>query len=255
MTYCLQGLPTAALQAAEKKGKGNSLDDALPASLRKLNQLKAAALASKVRNVVKRPNSTEKALQSDRDKEKGAGKLSQKGRTKAQKPEGSIFADIPTLKLWKKEFLNKKKKMNMKKGKSMNPTNLSDKEQDLFEKAAASKPAFGEVAAQPLKVNLKRRHWDNQKREAERLKDLFLRQMKDASARSQPGSVDEHNYVPTYKRNEPTGEAIEMRRKKIIDSYRKSKRLKLEKQGRALGTATAQSLAALVRREAEGAFS
>ena len=59
----------------------------------------------------------------------------------------------------KKEFLKAKKLKKQQRRGGSSGSELTEKEAQLAAAAAASRPAFGEQAYQPLKVQLKRKHW------------------------------------------------------------------------------------------------
>lgn len=132
----------------------------------------------------------------------------------------------PTLKARKKEFLKRKKLR--KKGKAVgngddSGEEDSDPEARLAAATAATRPKFGETSAQPIKANLKRRHWTAEDKRATdtRLTTLFKKQLETAAGKA----------------------ASEATRLEAIEAYRK------KKQGATAPTATLRSLAALVEKE------
>ena len=139
--------------------------------------------------------------------------------------------------------------------------------------AAVNRPAFGEQAKQPLKVQLKRKHWAGEGTEqgvaSRRCTQIFERQM--AAARAAAAAVEaarddgagqqQQRRKPAGKKNQQLKQQQQQQqdkaqpdeavRQQLIDAYRQQKLQRLEADGKTpLLSATAQSLAALVRRDA-----
>lgn len=144
---------------------------------------------------------------------------------------------------------------------------LTEKEVELKAAAAAAGPRFGEQAYQPLKVQLKRKHWAGEGAEEasrSRLTQLFDRQMsqaraaaaaaeaaRDDGARPQPPRSKAAGGGGKKKQRGPAAPPDEAVRQQLIDTYRHQKLQRLQASGKApLLSATAQSLAELVRRDA-----
>jgi hypothetical protein len=136
--------------------------------------------------------------------------------------------------------------------------------------AAVNRPAFGEQAKQPLKVQLKRKHWAGEGTEqgvaSKRCTQIFERQMATAraaaaaveAARDDGAGQQQQQRKPAGKKNlkqqkqqQEKAQPDEAVRQQLIDAYRQQKLQRLETDGKTpLLSATAQSLAALVRRDA-----
>ena len=229
----------------------------MPASLRKMLQLKAAAegkprpdfrpaltLPSKP-DSQKNQTLTEKAEQAEKEFEnsvqlaaeekrvesaKEKQKRKQEQQQVAKAPPGPVK---PTLKTRKKDFLKKKKLKKKGKLVGSDSDEESDPETRLEKVAAATKPAFGAQNDAPIDVNLKRRHWtDNEKTSADRCKALYMKQL--SNARKQSGML--------VHGSKKAAEAVA--RVEVIEAYRQKKK------GSGTNTqANLQSLAALVRKD------
>ncbi len=196
----------------------------------------------------------------------------QQQQQRKQQQQGWQHADHKRLKDRKREFLKQKK---LKKKGRTDPL-LTEKEAQLAAAAAASAPAFGEQAYQPLKVQLKRRHWAGEGEQAasasKRCTEIFKRQMAEAAraAAAAEAARDDGAAAAVGQQQRPRpqggkkakaakakaqhGAPDEAVRQQLIDAYRQQKQLRLEAAGKVpLLSATAQSLADLVAREARAA--
>jgi hypothetical protein len=261
----------------KKKKQKPDKDDALPASLRKMLQLKQAAEQRKQKAEIAKngPSSLrqQQNQQADNNGTKSINSSKKDGKEDQNKPKSlpkvhSAFDEEKKLKSSKKEYLQKKK-MLKKKGKQQSTSimlskkdaddsseeQVVDKEMLLLARGIASKPSFGEVAHQPLSLNLKRKHWNDQKAatDSERCKKLFVAQLENAKKMATGLGVEKNSKrvgkvvdkkKESKSRKKPVVEAF---RQQVIDNYRDVKKKKLEQEGRTLvSTATAASLAALV---------
>lgn len=280
LSMTLQGKrPSKPKQQTEPKKKKQKPDedDALPASLRKMLQLKQAAEQRKQRAEIAKngpsPLGQQQNQQTDNNGTKSIYSSKKNGKEDQNKPKivpkvHSAFDEEKKLKSSKKEYLQKKKILK-KKGKLQSTSimlpkrdnddnseeEMVDKEKLLLARGIASKPSFGEVAHQPLSLNLKRKHWNDQKAatDSERCKKLFVEQLENAKKMATGEGVEKHSKraskvvdkkKESKSRKEPVVEAV---RQQVIDNYRDVKKKKLEQEGRTLvTTATAASLAALV---------
>lgn len=146
------------------------------------------------------------------------------------------------LKSKKKDFLNRKKQRQRGKGdislEASKESEDSDPEERLKRVAIVTKPQFAEQAAQPISINLKRRHWveEQEGTAAKRCTQIYQRQME--QARRQADMI--HS-----KASKPHGRcASEGLREELVDAYRKQKHVLPGEH-----KATMKSLAALVDRE------
>jgi hypothetical protein len=154
--------------------------------------------------------------------------------------------DDPVLKPRKKEFLTRKKLRKRGGKEAAADGDTDDPEARLRAVGEASKPAFGEQGSQPIKANLKRRHWtDHEKTAAERCKEVFTKQLdvaKRQAALVAAGVADAGLALPrpAQQRQRPS----EAARVELAGAYRQH-----AKTG-AAPPASLRSLAALVRRDA-----
>lgn len=258
----------------KKKKQTPDKDDALPASLRRMLQLKQAAEQRNQRAEIAKngPSSLgqHQNQQTDYNGTKSINSNKKNGKVDPSKPKSlpkvhSAFDEEKKLKSSKKEYLQKKK-MLKKKGSKLQSTSIMlpkrdaddsseeevvDKEKLLLARGIASKPSFGEVAHQPLSLNLKRKHWNDQKAatDSERCKKLFVEQLYNAKKMAMGQGVEKSSkrFGKVVDKRKDT--AVEAVRQQVIDNYRDIKKKKLEQEGRKLVTsATAASLAALVVR-------
>jgi len=144
-------------------------------------------------------------------------------------PAVPIFEQPKKLKQRKKDYLNAKK-LKKKKGKKGTEETMHEKERQLVDKVR-----FGETVHQPLKVHLKRKHWDEaaaQKAEHERCKRVFLSQMNMAQQQQQQaGGKGGGKPAASKVQNEDNSQL----RAEVIEAYRS--RRKQPAEGRAtLGT-------------------
>ncbi|KAL4427955.1 hypothetical protein ABPG75_002044 [Micractinium tetrahymenae] len=210
-----------------------------------------------------------------------AAKPQERQQQGKQPQQGWQVAEHKRLKDRKRDFLKQKKLK--KKGRAADPL-LTEKEVALAAAAAASAPAFGEQAHQPLKVQLKRRHWAGDGEQvasaSKRCTEIFKRQMAEAAraaaaaeaarddgaaaaagpqqrARAQGGgggSTGGAKKAKAAKAKAKQAAPDEAVRQQLIDAYRQQKQQRLEASGRVpLLSATTQSLADLVAREARAA--
>lgn len=144
----------------------------------------------------------------------------------------------PSLKARKKTFLNKKKLR--KKGKYVSSTaggdrgEESDPELRLKRTAIATKPKFAEQASAPMQVNLKRKHWKEDGRtNSDRCNEIFARQMNHAR-KQQAVAGGSRELTPKAVKDADRAE--------VIEAYR------MKKKGNTTG-ATLQSLADLLKKD------
>lgn len=207
------------LAAPEKKTK--KADDGMTAAMRKMLQLKAAAAAAKGKSAAHLgTNGARPAPGVQVARGQGAGHQQQDRQQHAQQPaqqqqqrdatgtlvQGAKAAPLPQastqqqqsvfqpkgLKGTKKAYLKQKKLK--KKGRHME-AEMTEGEAALAAQAAASRPAFGEQAHAPLKVQLKRKHWAGEGTEKQaasrRCTAIFERQMAAARVASAAVALDD----------------------------------------------------------------
>ena len=170
----------------------------------------------------------------------------------------------------KKDFLRQKKLKKRQRQEGGGSGALVGKEAEVAALAAVNRPAFGEQAKQPLKVQLKRKHWAGEGTEqggaSKRCTQIFERQMataRAAAAAVQAARDDGAGQQQQQRRSagktkkqlkqqqQDKAQPDEAVRQQLIDAYRQQKLQRLTEDGRTpLLSATAQSLAALVRRDA-----
>ena len=217
----------------------------MPASLRKMLQLKAAAEGQKADRAAAHHTSRETTLASlvldnkatDTVPLQHAQKIDQQRdeeeppkKRRRQMPETKSAPAKPTLKSRKKDFLKKKKLR--KKGKMApqaeddeddDESDDSDPEDRIRKIAASTRPKFLESSNQPLQVHLKRKNWteaDEKNKKVDRMKNIMMKQLANSGKA-----------------------AAEATRLEAIDAYRR------QKKGGDYAPATLKSLAALVRKD------
>ena len=171
------------------------------------------------------------------------------GKSRQKRDTVNTGTVVKVLKQRKKDFLAKRKLQ--KQGRYQHPGEgeKEDPEQRHLAAAAAARPTFNEQAEQPIKVNLKRRHWtDQEKTASERCKQVFVNQLERAkrqAALAASGDADAGLALAagSRRKQQPSEEV----RLDLVDAYRQHKRSKKGGDG---ATATMHSLAALVRRDA-----
>ena len=228
----------------------------MPASLRKMLQLKAAAEGKPPPSRFQPPSKPNSNLDDVRNKasleENNLEKVATDGGAEEDQqqiqeqptrdrkrgpdnvPPPASANQKPSLKARKKNFLNKKKLR--KKGKYVPPTEGSDSDEEsdpemrLKRTAAATKPRFAEQASAPMSINLKRKHWKEDGRTAsDRCNEIFAKQMNNAKKKA-----------GAEQSAKKAAEAAE--RNGVIEAYRK------QRKGNTTG-ATLQSLADLVKKD------
>jgi hypothetical protein len=257
LLYFLQHLdPAVLLDRGKSSKKKKSNPDNMPASLRKMLQLKAAAEGKPPPPRFQPPQKSDTNPEDVRNKPAGEKKTEetteiaaedtqeqvqeQQQPIKKRGPDNSLplpaAQQKPSLKARKKDFLKKKKLR--KKGKYVPSTAGSDSDEDsdpelrLKRTAMATKPKFAEQAAAPLQVNLKRKHWKEDGRtNSDRCNEIFARQMNNAKRQQQQAGG-----------GRGTKAVKEAERVEVIEAYRKIKK------GNTTG-ATLQSLADLVKKD------
>ncbi|KAK9819623.1 hypothetical protein WJX72_000359 [[Myrmecia] bisecta] len=98
----------------------------------------------------------------------------------------------------RKEYLKARKARRKKKGGRAADGDEDEREAQLLQDR--TKPAFGEQALAPIKVNLKRRHWDpndGERRANERCKQIFLKQMSAAERQNTLAANTRANAAPS----------------------------------------------------------
>lgn len=247
--------PALLLAKGKKEKTKKKTNEDMPASLRKMLQLKAAAEGKPrpdFRSALlhgngkprgdKNPGTLGENPQSDANNtDKGAeGQLADDTKQRQKQKQSAKVAPgpvKPTLKARKKDFLKKKKLK--RKGKYVDSDDEdegSDPEERVQRAAAAIRPFFGDQAQAPIDVNLKRRHWkEGEKKSSDRCKTIYMKQLANARKRSGVSEQSSKKAVEAAAREE------------VIEAYRKQKR----------GTgsdayATLQSLASLVRKDPVG---
>ncbi|KAL4527364.1 hypothetical protein Ndes2526B_g08937 [Nannochloris sp. 'desiccata'] len=251
--------PAVLLDRGKKNSKKKTNPDNMPASLRKMLQLKAAAEGkppppsfqpqkksdSNPEDVRNKPLSENKGDEiADVTAEDGKQLHEQQPGmpNKKRGPDNALplltGPQKPSLKARKKNFLNKKKLR--KKGKYISSTagsdsgEESDPELRLRRTALATKPKFAEQASAPMQVNLKRKHWKEDGRtNSDRCNEIFARQMNNARKQQAAGAGSREHAQKAVK---------EAERVEVIEAYR------MKKKGNATG-ATLQSLADLVKKD------
>lgn len=240
--------------------KAEDFKEKVPKSLRKLQILKA--VAEKHNN--KGPASTAKHS-ADPARSTGAGEGTgpkqnvKDGAKKSTVQDSSVAAEkpqklkagqdapLPPPDTESKSAKKKRKReyMRQKDAKKRNKVSDSDlpveKEQELLLKANTAK--FGEQAAAPPTVNLKRKHWDPQAAQqasSERCQKLFVKQMEEAKKRASLVGGLEGGRVP-HKPKLRAGER-EALRQKVIAAYRQQRNTV-----QTVGAANNDSLAQLVK--------
>lgn len=260
-----QSQPLAPGSMEAKPGK-ELADAGLSRSMRKMLQLKAAAAAAAAKTrgssqqgqpspQEQHGDSRQQHVQAPAGQQRanstpdGPEAMQHPASRKQQQP--SLFAG-KKLKASKKKFLAYKKAK--KKGKLPGlDAALGEKEAALAAAAAASKPEFGEQAAQPLKVHLKRKHWagDPSADIARRCTAIFERQMAAARAAADAPAAEDGTSCGQRKKKKATNQQQppnEHLRLHLIEAYRQQKQAQL---GTEYGAATAATLAALVGKAVE----
>jgi hypothetical protein len=254
--------PDTLLSKAKKNHKpGTRAKSDMPASLRKMLRLKAAAQGKPQyddaatagnqhtsRATQKEPECHRRGGEADFDlKINTNDEPQQSGQQPLQngerQPPTTQIAQPPvvpsSLKARKREFLKLKKlrkkgKLHALTGSNKNQGDDKNEPEDpegrLQAIAAATKPDFAEVADAPIQVNLKRKHWTengSKEKESKRCSEIFRRQLEQAQARVPGGllSIDK-----------------EQARMDLAAAYRR-------KTGPRTHPATIESLAELVRRD------
>lgn len=229
--------------------------------MRKMLQLKAAAeaaAAAKTRGPAQQGQPLPPPQHGDSRRQHTQAAAGQQQHASSNQ-DGTAATQLPAvltagrkLKASKKKFLASKKAK--KKGKLHGlDAALGEKEAALATAAAASKPAFGEQAAQPLRVHLKRKHWveDPQAATAKRCTAIFKQQMAAARAAAGTPSVEAESNrgqgtaKKATKQQQATDEQLRMQ---LIEAYRQQKHAQV---GAQYGAATAATLAALVSKAVE----
>ncbi|KAI7837298.1 hypothetical protein COHA_008912 [Chlorella ohadii] len=282
-----------------KKPKKDAGDEGLTRAMKKMLALKQVAASKAVggrMNAPQQPNQLQQRQRQDRaqpgapgaqpeQQQLGAGQQREPARgheapaagaqqgpqvPQAKAPQGkqgpdSLFQQ-KRLKDKKKEYLKQKKLK--KKGKGADPL-LTEKEAAQAARTAATAPRLGETAYQPLKVQLKRKHWAGEGAEAatasKRCTEIFERQMATARAAAAAAEAARDDGAVAQqaapqrkpapggggsggkkKRKPAAGPADEAVRQQLIEAYRHQKQSRLEAAGKApLLSATAKSLAEL----------
>lgn len=252
----MQNLDPGLLLAKGKKEKTKKkTNEDMPASLRKMLQLKAASEGKP------RPdfhNAPQQAKSKPRD-QKNSSIIGEKHQfteeNNLERAEAQALDDVkpkqkqkqpatvapgpvkPTLKARKKDFLKKKKLKRKGKYVGSDEDEESDPEERVQRAAAAIRPFFGDQAQAPIEVNLKRRHWkEGEKKSSDRCKTIYMKQLANARKRSGVSEQSSKKAVEAAEREE------------VIEAYRKQKR------GGSDAHATLQSLASLVRKDPVGAM-
>ncbi|PRW56537.1 hypothetical protein C2E21_4835 [Chlorella sorokiniana] len=269
-------------QAAERKGKGGQRnpgpDPQQQRQQQRQQQPGAQATAAEQQQQLDAGQQAEPARghEAPAAQQRGAGApqgaQAQPGKAQQGGKQGSdsLFQQ-KRLKDKKKEYLKQKKLK--KKGKGGHPL-LTEKEAALAARTAATAPRLGETAYQPLKVQLKRKHWAGEGTEAatasKRCTEIFERQMATARAAAaaaeaaRDDGVGAAHTAPQRKaaagggsgggkkqRKVAAGPADEAVRQQLIEAYRQQKQSKLQSSGKTpLLSASAKSLAELVRHDA-----
>jgi len=258
--FSLQHLdPAVLLDRGKKSSKKKSNPDNMPASLRRMLQLKAAAEGKPPPPRFQPQNKNDSNPEDVRNKPlieiKGEEiadvpaedsqqvQEQQPGLPKKKRgPDNALPLPTgpqkPSLKARKKNFLKKKKLR--RKGKYVSATAGSDESEEsdpelrLKRTAIATKPKFAEQASGPMQVNLKRKHWKEDGRtNSDRCNEIFARQMTHARKKQAAAGGSREQTQKVVK---------EADRVEVIEAYR------MKKKGNTRG-ATLQSLADLVKKD------
>lgn len=245
-----------------KTHKKSNIKDDMPASLRKMISLRAAAGggggggSGGIRRGA--PTPAERPTQDGGGATRDAGDVGALGygrsvdgaasgqpaieqspqrKGQQQQQPSQAAATGKSLKQRKKDFLSRKKRKQQGKHSSSDDEAHADPERMMTARTKASLPAFGEQAEQPIKVNLKRRHW-TEKTASDRCKEVFVRQLQNAKRRAALSLDDGTALAEPGRLRQPAPDAAA--RRELVDAYRQRKGTS------DASTANMRSLAALV---------